>query len=281
MAMPRVTVALSPSLHGCVVSVRADTAPTSTPVSGTFTVAYSRRVAEGNTALVEPLFSGESWGSVVWTDAVAVAAEWVAGRMLGVREGQGGEREALVVVELGAGAGVPTLAGAMALSMSTRSRASGAERGRGVEAWVTDVRPWIDAARAAVDASAELSKACRDGWLHVAEFDWNEAPPERVARKANVVVAVECVSRDVYGEASLVALVKAIDEVRSDSGGAELLLCSRRRPGDGLDDVLVRLHDELGAVTLSRNDDAGGEGFQPGERGVVLLHMRLPPRQYE
>jgi predicted nicotinamide N-methyase len=167
-----------------------------------------------------PLFQGRVWGSlIVWHEAVTLTCDYLLANPGMVR----GKR----VVELGAGYGLP--AWVAALGCGAR------------EAVITDREEEVLAAQCGLELNAPLlaESACK---LSAHELRWSSAESKPMG-EFDVLLAVECVSLDVYGPASLVALEQQLHA--SSHAGSCLLLCSRRRAGDGLDAFLARLVDCL------------------------------------
>jgi len=156
---------------------------------------------------IAPLFA-ESWGDVVWSDAVTLTCDYLIANASVVR--------GLDVIELGACHGVP----GMVASLLGASKVL-----------VTDLH--ADAARRALHENAT---ALQRGNISAMDLDWGGGAP---LGAFDVIVAVECVSIDVYGRASLDKLARQC--ALCSKPGARLILCSRRRSGDGLDVLLAAL----------------------------------------
>jgi len=183
---------------------------------------------------------------VVWEAATRATCETLLGRADLVRD--------KVVVELGAGCGVASMVAALAC---------GAAR-----AHVTDADAWLDHARRAVRESAHLRLAADEGRLAVEPLDWSRGAPRHLAGSADVVLAVECVSLDAYGRASLDALLRAVlDVARAER--AVVVLCSERRAGDGLDDFLAALRPHVLRAEPVQRFDGGVELHVAELRGAA------------
>lgn len=78
----------------------------------------------------------------------------------------------------------------------------------------------------------------------------------------DLIIAAECVSSDVYGRASWEALLHVL-RIVCTPGTGRILLCSIRRPGDGLDEFLERLR------TIWRGKVVGGDP----EKGIEILEF--------
>ncbi len=142
-----------------------------------------------------------------------------------------------VVVELGAGCGVASLVAALC--------------GNARRVHITDSNDaWLHRARRTIRESDELRRLASDGVIHVRAYDWSSEAPADIRGAADVVLAVECVSLDVYGAASLRALARAVREVAKP--GATLVLCSERRRGDGLDEFVGMLREA--GISMSVDD---------------------------
>jgi len=68
----------------------------------------------------------------------------------------------------------------------------------------------------------------------------------------DLVLASDCVSTDVYGRSSWHFLCDTVDELLSPNG--RLLVCSVRRPNDGLEEFLQLLKETLAHIELVSTD---------------------------
>ncbi|GBG35043.1 Protein N-terminal and lysine N-methyltransferase EFM7 [Hondaea fermentalgiana] len=191
---------------------------------------------------VAPLFSGPSWGTMIWDASLSMArfletytpaATTTATTSTATTSTATATTTATAtsetrlgkVVELGACCGLPSLVCA----------ARGAS-----EVVLTDTPEYEHAMRSAASLNAAALPGSR---IATQALMWSKANADAFVQqhgRADIVLAAECVSTDVYGRQSWEALVDVIVTlVRPGTG--RVLLCSHRRPGDGLDDFLALL----------------------------------------
>ena len=201
--------------------------------------------SDGEAAWAEPLFSGASWGAVLWDPALVLSQHvehasradpaWLAGK---------------TVLELGACHGLPALVSALHGATTVV---------------LSDMAPYVETARATLALNrAALPAAAR---VEALELEWGpEGAAEFVRRygRADLVLASDCVSTDVYGRRSWEALVGVLGHVCRGTA----LVCSVRRPGDGLDEFL--------ALLASAMDKAGELHVEPAPELVPALTQRGP-----
>jgi predicted nicotinamide N-methyase len=201
--------------------------------------------SDGEAAWAEPLFSGASWGAVLWDPALVLSQHvenasradpaWLAGK---------------TVLELGACHGLPALVSALHGATTVV---------------LSDTAPYVETARATLALNrAALPAAAR---VEALELEWGpEGAAEFVRRygRADLVLASDCVSTDVYGRRSWEALVGVLGHVCRGTA----LVCSVRRPGDGLDEFL--------ALLASAMDKAGELHVEPAPELVPALTQRGP-----
>ena len=97
-----------------------------------------------------------------------------------------------------------------------------------------------------LQASALRNQAALSGrGVVVHELDWSNgetvARLERAHGQVDVVLAADCISTDVYGAESRDALLRCLK--RLVKGNAEVLLCSSKREGDGLERFVSRVEE--------------------------------------
>lgn len=171
-------------------------------------------VLGGSEADLAPLFSGSFWSAMIWQRSVDLMCAYIASHS--------DEFENRVVLELGCGLGVPGITAGLV------ARAS--------RVILTDREEDLRQLRRSVEANAVLLRG-----FEIVSLDWGETavPHPQVDSRAEVVLAVECISADAYGRESLDGLVNAVAKVARS--GAVLFVCScRREAADGLDEVLAR-----------------------------------------
>jgi predicted nicotinamide N-methyase len=201
--------------------------------------------SDGEAAWAEPLFSGASWGAVLWDPALVLSQHvehasradpaWLAGK---------------TVLELGACHGLPALVSALHGATTVV---------------LSDMTPYVETARATLALNrAALPAGAR---VEALELEWGpKGAAEFVQRygRADLVLASDCVSTDVYGRLSWEALVGVLSHVCRGTA----LVCSVRRPGDGLDEFLELL--------ASAMDKAGEMHVEPAPELVPALTQRGP-----
>ena len=163
----------------------------------------------------EPLFSGVSWGAMLWDASIALGNFLEKQSSAEIYKGK-------TVVELGACCGLPGLICAL----------NGAKK-----VVLTDMQDYMDA----VDKSIQLngSKVQLDD-LHSCELTWGEETALQFVQDhghADVILCSDCVSTDVYGRSSWLNLIKVLEIILHPSHG-RIIICSVRRPNDGLDEFL-------------------------------------------
>jgi len=163
-----------------------------------------------------PLFSGPLWSAMIWERSVRTMCNFLEKNKNNIKSRK--------VVELGCGLGVPGLVAGISCEAE--------------KVWLTDreddLIPLRKAFAVNVAALGEYS-----GRIEPVDFDWSESV--RADVQADVILAVECVSADVYGVESLDWLIAAILMVCRKDADVVLYLCSARRKNDGLDIVIDRL----------------------------------------
>lgn len=163
-----------------------------------------------------PLFSGPLWSAIIWERSVLTMCNYL--------ERHATEFESKQVVELGCGLGVPGIVAGFSCKAS--------------HVWLTDRAEDLQTLEKALAVGQPtLSRSMCD--FKAVPFDWSQAPSQQI--RADVIIAVECVSADVYGRESLHWLLTAIRNVVLRSHSVTVFLCSARRTGDGLDTVLEEL----------------------------------------
>ncbi|KAH9253644.1 hypothetical protein BASA81_008262 [Batrachochytrium salamandrivorans] len=170
-------------------------------------------VLGGSEADLAPLFSGSFWSAMIWQRSVDLMCEYIASHV--------DEFENRVVLELGCGLGVPGITAGLVAHAS--------------QVILTDREDDLRQLRRSVEGSPALRR------FELVNLDWSQTgiPHPQVDSRAEVILAVECISADAYGRESLDGLVRAIAKVAR--AGAVLYVCScRREDTDGLDEVLGR-----------------------------------------
>jgi predicted nicotinamide N-methyase len=166
----------------------------------------------GGESDLAPLFSGPLWSAIIWENSVQVASMFI--------ESNPDLFSNKTVVELGCGLGIPGLCTAIT---STPNKV-----------FLTDREEDLKVLK-----GAHAKNKTGFDRVEILPYDWSVPAPETIRHRADVLLAIECVSADVYGRESLDWLLST---VRSTShSGTRLILCSARRKDDGLDYVLDKL----------------------------------------
>ena len=185
-----------------------------------------------------PLFSGPLWSAIIWERSVCVMCEYLERNVSRIR----GKN----VVELGCGLGVPGLVAKITCDASSVS--------------LTDRDEDLKVLRRMLDQNASVLNDLEDS-LQSVDFDWSQNANSMISECADVILAIECVSADVYGRESLTWLLRAIDQVANKERNVLLLLCSVRRAKDGLDEVLTSLQHSY-AANINLVGDFSSDGVE-------------------
>jgi hypothetical protein len=157
---------------------------------------FDLRLNESN---LMPLFSGPAWSAIIWERSVVAVCKYLESKPSLVHD--------KYVVELGCGLGVPGLLCAVTNQAN--------------KVILTDRAEDLTFLQSALQNNLhipELKQVC------AVPFDWSADAPEEVACRAQVILAVECVSADVYGRDSLDWLVTAIE--KSGTRASSAVLCA-------------------------------------------------------
>jgi predicted nicotinamide N-methyase len=192
-----------------------------------------------------PLFSGPTWSAIIWERSVLVASKFLESYPALVR--------GKCVVELGCGLGVPGVVCGLSCG--------------GSRVVLTDRDQDLHFLKKALIANSSLRDLEK---ITAVPFDWSIEAPMEIASKAQVILAVECVSADVYGRESLDWLVTAIEKVARRGESVNLILCSVRRKDDGLEYVLQLIQSRIGASPKFMTD------FSKNGVELYLVEFCLP-----
>ena len=170
---------------------------------------------------IEPMFSGGAWaGSVIWSAALLLC-DWLAAEPASLVEGK-------VVVELGAGIGVPGMTAA----------AFGARK-----VLLTDQSPLADGLGRNVAANTDVLGG--EGTVLCAELDWAEPQmPAGFEDGVDLILVSDCVYEGLYGRDAWVQLAHVLSTL-CVAGRTVVLNSLERRNVDGVDEFLA-LCAELG-----------------------------------
>jgi predicted nicotinamide N-methyase len=168
-----------------------------------------------------PLFSGPFWSAIIWERSVQVMCNYMESHRKEFAHKQ--------IVELGCGLGVPGIVAGITCDAA--------------EVFLTDRAEDLKVLENAFKANGELLESGVQCRFHPVAYDWAQSPPTSV--KGDVIIAVECVSADVYGQESLMWLINAFQAVAKRKQLVTVYLCSARRKDDGLDEVLNYINTEI------------------------------------
>jgi len=184
---------------------------------------------------LSPLFAGAAWGAMIW-DASFELAMMLEGEKWGNVEGK-------FVVELGACCGLPGLVSAL----------QGARK-----VMLTDGPEYSSVMK----SSLILNSGALKGKHISAEVLWwsRKAAQQFVMThgRPDVILAAECVSTDVYGRESWESLLEVLDELCAAETG-RVLICSKRRKDDGLEEFLLRIKSKFEEIHRSNLKHEGAE----------------------
>jgi len=209
----------------------------------TVELCFDFRAGEGDMA---PLFSGTSWGTMIWDASISMSKflEKESTPMKGS------------VAELGACCGLPGLV----CALRGASKVVLTDTPEYLDAMKMSVRLNTDALRKAALSLGE-DRTCLNNQpgkdlqdfgnqvehttverhsVMTESLYWGQENANAFIKRhghMDLVLAAECVSTDVYGRQSWEALVDVICTLVEPTHG-RVLLCSLRRPGDGLDEFL-------------------------------------------
>ena len=191
---------------------------------------------KGTEEELTPLFSGSIWSAIVWKDSVNVMCEYL--------ESHREEFRNKTIIELGCGLGVPGLVAGITCQAK--------------QVYLTDRAQDLQVLSQSLTQNLPL----RSLKFECLAFDWKDYGDDSFGKiQAEVVLAVECISADVYGKESLFHLLQAIKTVAKKETPILLFICSRRRKSDGLDFVLEKIEKclmENSCIQLVAKSDEDG-----------------------
>jgi hypothetical protein len=184
---------------------------------------------------IEPIFSGAAWaGTVVWPAAIFLA------NYLNQTNSCGGR----VVIELGAGVGVPGIAAGLL----------GAEK-----VYLTEQPPLSDL------LNINIKQASKLGRLEVFTFDWYE-PPAKLVNECEVVLISDCIYEGLYGD-SWKALASVLNDLLNSHETFALNSVERRKE-DGIDSFITHCQEHYGIISELKRE------VITRERHIQLYEMR-------